>query len=170
MRTSTLFLSCALAIACAPESDDLDATEDEALTEADTLDLGDEDTDDDTLADDVCSTFQSICVDLEVPETYAGTPRELFFTLYTSLPPMGPPDYILDGFTAPALGAGETVSFDLVEGVPLSGAYRLSVVLFDVNGGTMLPAEGIDYVAESAEALVFTGDAIDAGTLTLQPY
>lgn len=105
-------------------------------------------------------------VDLMVTQDYEGTPRQLSVALYRSLPAMGPPDHTLFIEEAPELIAGQAVEIDLYDGIPDDGDYQVYAVVYDVEGGTWVPSEGIDLVGET-EHLTFDGAAVEVGALEM---
>ena len=105
-------------------------------------------------------------VDLVITEDYAGNPRELSVALYSSLPPMGPPNHTLFTAEAPELVAGEAFEIDLYDGMPQDGDYHVYAVVYDVEGGAWVPVEGIDLVGET-EPMAFDGSAVSVGVLQM---
>ena len=117
-----------------------------------------------------CSEASVLCVDLFVPEDYAGSPRNLFVGLYDSLPPLGPPTIFLMDEDAPDFVPGESIELALRDDVPDTGEYFIFSVLYDENGGEWMPEPGIDYVATSEEAYAFDGQGLDVGEVSFELY
>ena len=159
MRIQTLVaLSLSLA-ACATSTpeDETGAAEDTAAIDQPMEDLS-------------CTDASVLCVSLLVPDSYEGSPRNLFVGLYESLPPAGPPTIFLMDEDAPEIIPGKAISLALQEDVPDSGEYYIYSVLYDQTGGEWMPVPGIDYVATSDEPYAFEGQGLDVGEVALKLY
>ncbi|HCP46688.1 MAG TPA: hypothetical protein DIU15_11630 [Deltaproteobacteria bacterium] len=105
-------------------------------------------------------------VDLLITDEYDGNPRELSVSLFSSLPPMGPPNYSLFAMEAPELVAGEAFEIELYDGLPEDGSYHVYAVVYDVAGGTWVPTEGVDLVGET-DPLLFDGSTVEVGPVDM---
>ena len=112
-----------------------------------------------------CTQDYAFCAELSVPSDFQGTPKNLTLALYSSLPPMGPPDVILAQVSSPEIGIGNNYAVEL-HPITASGDYHLYVSLYMEGGGEWMPASGIDY-SLSTDAISFTGSAVDMGELKL---
>jgi len=114
----------------------------------------------------VCTAANSLCVTLNVPPSYSGSPKRFFVGLYNSLPPMGPPNESLPEVPSPTVVAGAPYPLE-INNVTAQGNYHLYVVLYDDAGGSFLPESGVDYVASTPSTLTFNGGPVNAGSLGL---
>ena len=112
-----------------------------------------------------CAQDYAMCASLLVPSDFVGTPKNLTLALYSSLPPMGPPNVILAQVTDPNIGIDQPYAVEL-HPVTATGSYHLFVSLYMEGGGEWMPASGIDYMLET-EALSFEGTAVNLGEMTL---
>ena len=115
-----------------------------------------------------CVDSQTLCVTLEVPANYAGTPRELATALYETSDTNGPPNEALPAIEYPSILAGEPyeLSHDQVD---LEGDYYLLFVLYDEEGGIWVPEPGVDFTAMTSEPVALDGTPIDLGAMRLRP-
>lgn len=109
-------------------------------------------------------------LNLTAPTDLMGTPRQLVVALFDSLPPAGPPSGgILVQKDKPSVTPGQTLMLsDDVSTV--KGDYFVLAILYMQGGGTFSPKKGVDYTAQTASKVTFTGKAIDLGNLTFKLY
>ena len=112
---------------------------------------------------DAAATSQLV---LQVPASYSGMPRQLAVVGVKHVPVAGPPDavFLLDNMPAPHAGQPMTLTLDTSSA---SGALYVVAVLYQQGGGQYSPKSGVDYVAQSASTVDFTGAAMDLGSLDL---
>ncbi len=93
-----------------------------------------------------CIDPGTLCVTLEVPANYTGTPRKLSTGFYTTSDTARIPNETLPTIDYPTIIAGEDydLSFDEVD---FTGNFYLMFILFDEDGGTFIPKADIDYTA-----------------------
>jgi len=115
-----------------------------------------------------CVESQTLCVTLEVPAEYSGTPRELATGFYDTSDTARPPDESLAGIEYPSIVAGETYELSHNQ-VDFEGDFYLLFILFDEDGGTWVPEPDIDYTAVTPEPIHIDGNPIELGSLTLAP-
>jgi hypothetical protein len=103
---------------------------------------------------------------LNVPASYSGSARQLAVVGVKHLPVGGPPDavFLLDNMPMPHGGQPMTLALDTSSA---SGPLYVVAVLYQQGGGQYSPKSGVDYVAQSASTLDFTGAAMDLGSLDL---
>lgn len=118
-------------------------------------------------ATDRCTSTASLCVDLFVPEDYAGTPRQIIAGFFESLPPQGPPLVVAALVEDPVIGVDasfELTATDLTD----PGDYFLYIVLYNEGGGEFVPEAGIDYTVETSSKLRFGEDAVNMPDMMFQ--
>ena len=104
----------------------------------------------------VCDQEYSMCGFLSLPDSFVAEPRELLITLYSNLPPQGPPDAILMRIDTPSVGKGEFYPVR-VQPVLESGEYFVYVSLYVEGGGQYQPMSGVDYIGQTSTKLAFNG-------------
>ena len=113
-----------------------------------------------------CTQEYALCGSLVVPNDFVGTTKNLTLALYSSLPPMGPPDVILAQVSMPTIGVDQPYAIEL-HPVTATGAYHLFVSLYMEGGGDWMPVSGIDYML-ATDAITFAGTAVNLGELNLE--
>ena len=103
---------------------------------------------------------------LDVPSTFTGTTRELDVVVTPTVPVAGPPAGILYQVMNPVVTAGQSLTIH-GDATGIKGSDYVVVVLYMQGGGQFAPKSGVDYEAQTASAMTFTGGPIDLGTLTL---
>ena len=114
-----------------------------------------------------CVDAQTLCVTLEVPSDYDGTPRELATIFYETSDTNGPPNDVLPAIEYPSISAGQTyeLSHNQVEVV---GEYYLMFVLYDEDGGTWVPEPGVDYTAKTNTTVLLDGGPLELGVMNFE--
>ena len=112
-----------------------------------------------------CTQDYAMCSMLSVPEDFTGTPRNLTIVLYSELPPLGPPDVILDQIDAPEIGSDNDYAVEL-HPITATGDYHLFISLYMEGGGEWMPEPGIDY-SLTTDKITFDGSAVELGSLDL---
>ena len=107
-----------------------------------------------------------VCATLTVPESFDGTPREVFVGLYSSLPPAGPPEVFVGNVASPAIAAGMPMTMALDDG-GASGDYHVFIALYVEGGGMFNPEPGIDYMATTAP-VTFGAGPVELGEVALE--
>ena len=108
-----------------------------------------------------------MCGFLSLPETFEAEPRELLIALFSSLPPVGPPDAVLMRINEPSLGQGELYPVR-VQPVLETGEYFIFVSLYVAGGGQYQPMSGIDYTGQSATKVSFDGGSVTFDDIEMQ--
>lgn len=118
------------------------------------------------MADASCIDSHTLCVELLVPDGYAGEPSRLVTAMYDSGDTNRPPQGIMPEIPNPTIVAGEPYRLAHSE-VDADGEYHLMFVLYDVSGGQWIPEADIDYVSITSQPVLFDGTPIDLGTMEL---
>ncbi|MBR58018.1 MAG: hypothetical protein CMH54_08340 [Myxococcales bacterium] len=120
-------------------------------------------------ADNPVDAVGSFCASIKLPEDMVGTPEQVSFHFFDSIPPMGPPSLMGINLTSPEdlqdFVAGAEVPM-VLENLPESGAYYLYIAVYMPGGGaaSWVLVPGIDYVGGQSgdEAMLeFTGEAMN---------
>ena len=138
-------LSAVLCVACAPEP----MTEAEAMAEAN------------------CTESNTLCVNLLVPDSYAGEASRLATAFYDSDNVNRPPDEVMPEILSPTVVPGEAYELSHTQ-MEVVGEYYLMFVLYDINGGTWSPEPGLDYTAMTEQPIVFDGTPVNLGDLVFE--
>ena len=153
--------------ACSPTAEDTAAdTESEAITEEET-----QESNDDFVPDEVDTSFceedYALCGTIEIPSDFTGSSRNLAIVLYESIPPAGPPAYIIEEIENPNVAAGQPFQ---VASTPVlaSGEYYLWFNLYMEGGGEWVPVNDVDYTGSTADPIVFDGSAVSFEGVTLE--
>ena len=104
----------------------------------------------------VCDEEYSLCGHINVPADLVGTPRSLAVSLYTSVPPVGPPNAVIAQIDGPSIKAGEQYPvrvYPMLE----KGEYFIWINLYMEDGGQWMPINGVDYTGVSAAMVVLDG-------------
>jgi hypothetical protein len=104
-------------------------------------------------------------IKIAVPSTYTGQARQILVAAFDNFPVTGPPSGVIYMADNPVLTAGQTVTLT-GDASKLTGTKYVIAVVYMTGGGTFSPKAGVDYES-SDEKIVFTGQPIDLGTLTL---
>ena len=113
-----------------------------------------------------CVDMGSLCVTLNVPEDYSGTPRELATGFYDTSDTARPPNESLAAIEYPSIIAGEEYLLSH-ENIDFDGDFYMLFILFDEDGGIWIPQTGIDYTATTPQPISLDGNPIELGTLNL---
>jgi hypothetical protein len=106
-----------------------------------------------------------VSIDVVVPSSLHGTPRQLVVAAFDQFPVTGPPAGILYQ-ASPSIVAGQTLT---IAGDPgsLSGQKFVLAVLYMQGGGMLAPTANVDYVSAPAQVTFGGGGAIAIGPLDL---
>ncbi len=104
----------------------------------------------------VCDEEHSLCGHILVPADLEGTPRSLVVSLYTSVPPVGPPNAVIAQIDGPSIKAGEQYPVR-INPMLEKGEYFIWINLYMEDGGQWMPIHGVDYSGVSAAMVVFDG-------------
>jgi len=111
-----------------------------------------------------CVDSQTLCVTLEVPDSYAGTARELASMFYETPETNGPPSALLPAIEYPSVTPGEPYELSH-EAIDIVGEYYVMFVLYDESGGTWLPETDVDYTAMTEAPIQLDGNPIELGVM-----
>ena len=150
------WMALALLVGCAGDPTKTTPT---GTTETGTTETGD--TGQKATIPTTCTETGTLCVTLNVPEGYAGDPREVNGGFYTSLPPAGPPTHALTAHDPGTVKAEGEIHLHWNENVPAKGDFHLYLVLYDKKGGTFIPEAGVDYVTWTKKATPLDGSALN---------
>ncbi len=115
-----------------------------------------------------CVESGTLCVTLEIPNNYNGTPRKLSTGFYDTSDTARIPNEQLPTIDYPTIVAGENYDLSFKD-VDFTGDYYLMFILFDEDGGTYIPKVGIDYPATTSEAISIDGGPIEIGSMKMKP-
>jgi len=170
MKTLALL---SLLIGCSKTTDDDSSSWTEADGNEENENAGGEDEEADTAepaegddVDPLCAEDYSLCGELIIPSDFTGTTRSLAIVLYSTVPPMGPPDGIVAEIETPELTAGDSFPVRIQPAI-FNGDYHVWVNLYMDGGGEWAPVNGVDYVGYTAEPVVFDGTAISFDDISL---
>lgn len=113
-----------------------------------------------------CIDSDTLCVELLVPDGYAGNPSRLVTAMYDSGDTNRPPQGVMPEIMSPSVLPGESYRIAHSQ-VEASGEYYLMFVLYDVGGGQWIPEAGVDYVSITSQPVLFDGEPIDLGVMEL---
>ena len=116
--------------------------------------------------DAICAEAYSLCGDLIIPSDITGTTRSLAIVLYSSIPPAGPPEGIVEEVSNPELSPGGRYPVRVLPAL-FNGDYYVWVNLYMEGGGEWAPVDGVDYLGYTAEPVNFDGTAISFADISL---
>lgn len=155
------FLACGSKTTDTAEETTVDDTsssevvEEETTTNPDNVDLS------------ICEDDYALCGEINLPSDFVGETRNLAIALYESIPPAGPPAYILDEIETPTMSAGSSYPI-AVHPVLATGEYYLWFNLYMEGGGEWVPVNDIDYTGYVSEPILFSGGAVEFNGVTLE--
>ena len=178
MHTSTSITLLALSFlaGCAdPKSEsNLDSGAPSASTQEDgdnnfddTPDDEDEYLEMDDVDNSMCGEDYSVCGDILIPRDIVGQARSLALVLYSTVPPVGPPDGIVAEIDSPDLMGG--YRFPIRElPVLFTGEFYLWVNVYMEGGGEWMPVNGVDYTGFTSEPIVLDGSPLAFDDISLE--
>ena len=115
-----------------------------------------------------CVEENTLCVTLEVPERYQGTPRKLSTGFYDTSDTARIPNQSLPTIDYPTIVPGE--GYDLsFKDLDFTGEFYLMFILFDEDGGTFIPKANVDYTATTKDLVSVDGGPVEIGEMKLRP-
>ena len=111
-----------------------------------------------------CESDETLCATVVIPEDLSETPEKMLVALYSSLPPLGPPD-VFPPYSVDEPSLTPSSSVDVMLEAAAEGSYQVYAVLYMPGGGlaSWRPMPGVDYVAQS-EPLVLDGNGMTLPT------
>jgi len=114
-----------------------------------------------------CLNAGTLCVTLEIPKNYSGTPRKLSTGFYDTSDTARIPNEQLPTIDYPTIVAGEDYALSFKD-MDFTGDYFLMFILFDEDGGTYIPKVDIDYTATTSDAISIDGGPIEIGSMKMK--
>jgi len=150
--------------ACSPTTEDTAASAEEMEMVAESND----DFVPDEVDTSICEEDYALCGTIQMPSDLTGVARNLAIVLYDSIPPAGPPAYILEEIEEPNIAPGEP--YQIVSSPVLaSGEYYVWFNLYMEGGGEWVPVNNVDYTGSTSTSIAFDGSpaAFEAVSLEL---
>ena len=150
-------------LACSPTTEDtaVSTEEEETVNE----------TNDDFVPDDVdtsiCEEDYALCGTVQMPSDLNGVPRNLAIVLYDSIPPAGPPAYIIEEIEQPNIAPGQPYQI-ASSPVLASGDYYVWFNLYMEGGGEWVPVNDVDYTGSTSTSIAFDGSPVVFDAVSLE--
>ena len=114
-----------------------------------------------------CQDEYALCGTIDLPADFRGETRNLAIALYDSIPPAGPPAYIVEEIEYPNMAAG--YSYEIaVTPVLASGEYYIWFNLYMEGGGEWVPVNDVDYTGSTSTPVLFDGTPVEFKDISME--